>query len=80
MVEEENANVAVEEEQQLDESIEMLYGALQRLDTEPDNEELLEWCKNICRPEYAIVDGLVANFVASYTEKRYADKILKVLK
>lgn len=47
----------------------MLYEALIRLDTEPENEALLEWCKNICRPEFAIVDGLVANFVASYQEK-----------
>ena len=65
---------------QLDAQIEQLYGALIRLDTETENEALLEWCKNICRPEFAIVDGLVANFVASYTEKAYAKKILKVLK
>ena len=58
----------------------MLYGALIRLDTEPDNEALLDWCKNVCRPEFAIVDGLVANFVANYQEKAYAGKLLKILK
>lgn len=58
----------------------MLYEALVRLDTETENEALLDWCKNICRPEFAIVDGLVANFVASYQEKAYAAKILQVLK
>ena len=67
-------------EEQLDEQIEMLYDALLRLDEESDNEALLEWCKNVARPEFAIVDGLVANFVASYQEKAYAKKILKVLK
>ena len=69
-----------QEEQQLDQQIEMLYDSLVRLDTETENEALLDWCKNICRPEFAIVDGLVANFVASYQEKTYAAKILKVLK
>lgn len=69
-----------EEGQQLDEQIEMLYDALIRLDSEQDNEALFDWCKNIVRPEFCIVDGLVANFVASYQEKAYAAKILKVLK
>ena len=58
----------------------MLYDALVRLDEETENEALLDWCKNICKPEFAIVDGLVANFVASYQEKAYASRILKVLK
>ena len=59
----------------------MLYTALSRLDTETENEALLDWCKNICKPEFAIVDGLVANFVASYTEDiAYATRILKVLR
>jgi len=53
---------------------------LLRLDTETENEALLEWCKNVCRPEFAVVDGLVANFIASYQEKVYATKLLKVLK
>lgn len=51
-----------------------------RLDTETENEALLEWCKNVCRPELNIVDGLVANFVASFSDKPYAKKLLKVLK
>jgi hypothetical protein len=37
-----------EEEKHLDESMEMLYGALLRLDNEPENEQLLEWVKNVC--------------------------------
>ena len=36
-----------EEEKHLDESMEMLYGALLRLDNEPENEQLLEWVKNV---------------------------------
>ncbi len=47
MVEEE-----VKEERKLDDSIEMLFGALVRLDTETENAALREWCKNICKPEY----------------------------
>ena len=56
----------VEEENPLDAQIEMLHGALTRLDTETENEALLDWCKNCCRPEFSLIDGLVANFVASY--------------
>ena len=65
---------------QLDESIEMLFGALMRLDTETENEPLREWCKNAVQPEYGVVDGLVANFVDLYEDKEYAKKLLKVLK
>ena len=68
------------EDQQLDQHIEQLYQALLRLDTETENDALTEWCKNVCRPEFAVVDGLVANFIASYSEKAYAVKLLKVLK
>lgn len=32
---------------QLDESMEMLYGALVRLDNESDNQALLDWVKNV---------------------------------
>ena len=60
------------DDQQLDQHIEQLYQALLRLDTETENEALLEWCKNVTRPEFAVVDGLVANFIASYQEKAYA--------
>ena len=62
----------VEEENPLAQQIEMLYTALERLDTETENEALLDWCKNCCRPEFALIDGLVANFVASYEDKEYA--------
>ena len=68
------------ESAQLDESIEMLFGALMRLDTETENEPLREWCKNAVKPEYGLVDGLVANFVDHYEDKEYAKKLLKVLK
>ena len=68
------------EEKKLDESIEMLYGALIRLDTEKENEALLEWCKSVCTPEVGMVDGLVANFVNLRGDKDYAKKLLKVLK
>ena len=68
------------EERKLDDSIEMLFGALVRLDTETENDALREWCLNICKPEYAIVDGLVANFVDHHEDKEYAKKLLKVLK
>jgi hypothetical protein len=37
-----------DEEKQLDESMEMLFGALLRLDNEPENEGLVEWVKNVC--------------------------------
>ena len=57
----------------------MLFGALVRLDTETENGALLEWCRNACRPEYGIVDGLVANFVDNYEDKEFAKKLLKVL-
>ena len=69
-----------EEEKHLDESMEMLYGALLRLDNEPENEQLLEWVKNVCQPEYGVVDGLVANFIDFLDDKAYVTKILKILK
>jgi hypothetical protein len=58
----------------------MLYGALLRLDTEPENEQLLEWVKNVCSPEYEVIDGLVANFIDFLDDKAYVTKILKILK
>ena len=57
----------------------MVFGALVRLDTETENEALRECCKNACKPEYGIVDGLVANFVEHWENKEYAKKLLKVL-
>lgn len=33
---------------QLDESIQMLFDALVRMDTETENEALQAWCENIC--------------------------------
>ena len=58
----------------------MLYGALMRLDTESENEALREWCKNVCRPEIGMVDGLVANFIDLRDDTEFAAKLLKVLK
>jgi len=41
----------------------MLYGALERLDEESENEALVAWVRNICDPDNGVVDGLVANFI-----------------
>lgn len=60
--------------------MESLYGALLRLDTEIENEKLLEWVKNVCDPLYKVVDGLVSNFIDFLEEKNYVSKILKILK
>lgn len=65
---------------QLDEQLEMLYGALLRLDEEKDNEELKAWVMNVCEPQYGLVDGLVANFIDFLDDKPYVTKILKILK
>ena len=73
-------NMQPVQERKLDDSIEMLFSALVRLDTETNNEALREWCKNVCKPEFAVVDGLVANFVAEHEDKEYAKKLLKVIK
>ena len=72
--------MAEEGSRQLDESIQMLFDALVRMDTETDNEALQQWCENICQPEYAIVDGLVANFVQYQDDKDYLKHLMKVLK
>ena len=75
-----DTNLEPKTERKLDDSIEMLFNALVRLDTETNNTALREWCKNVCKPEYAVVDGLVANFVAEHEDKEYAKKLLKVIK
>ena len=75
-----DTNLEPKPERKLDDSIEMLFNALVRLDTETNNTALREWCKNVCKPEYAVVDGLVANFVAEHEDKEYAKKLLKVIK
>jgi len=69
-----------DEEKQLDESMEMLFGALLRLDNEPENEGLVEWVQNVCQPEFGVVDGLVANFIDFLDDKTYVTRILKILK
>jgi len=68
------------ESQQLDEQMEMLYGALLRLDNETENEQLMDWVKNVCEAEYGVIDGLVANFIDFQDDKLYVTKILKILK
>ena len=60
--------------------MESLYSALLRLDTENENEKLLDWVKNVCDAQYGVVDGLVANFIDFLEEKNYVSKILKILK
>jgi len=34
-----------------------------RLDAEPENEELQEWLNGIVKPEFGLVDGMVANLI-----------------
>ena len=60
--------------------MEVLYGALQRLETEPDNEALLDWVKNCVKPEFGVIEGLISNFIDYVDEKDYAKQILKILK
>jgi len=69
-----------EESQQLDEQMTGLYDALLRLDEEAENEELMEWVKQVCDPQYGVVDGLVGNFIDFQEDKNYVTKILKILK
>lgn len=58
----------------------MLHSALERLDEESENEALIDWVRNVCDPEFGIVDGLVANFIDFVDDSEYAKKILKILK
>ena len=60
--------------------MEMLYGALLRLDTETENEALKLWIISACDAQYGVVDGLVANFIDYLDDKKYVTKILKILK
>lgn len=66
--------------QELDEQMESLYGALLRLDDEQENEQLKDWVKTVCEPQYGVVDGLVANFIDFLDNVAYVTKILKILK
>jgi len=70
----------VDEVRELDENMQMLFNALQRLDTEPENEALKEWAENVLQPEYGVMDGLVANFIDFVDESDYCAIILKILK
>ena len=67
-------------EQQLDESVQMLYDALIRLEDETENEDLIDWVQNVCQPEYGVVDGLVANFIDYLENTKYVNLLLKILK
>ena len=69
------------EEKELDEGMTMLAETLDRLDNEEEEkkEALVEWVTTICDPEYAMVEGLVANFIDFIDDKEYAKKILKIL-
>ncbi len=60
--------------------MENLYGALLRLDTEQENDQLKDWVKNVCEPQYGVIDGLVANFIDFLDNVPYVTKILKILK
>lgn len=62
------------------ESIQMIYDAFLKLDEDPNDEALREWCMNVCDPETDYVDGFVANFIAYVEDKEFSKKILKLLK
>ena len=66
--------------EQIEQSIDMMYNAFIRLDKEPDNEALKDWCENVCQPEHSYIDGFVANFIDFVEDKDFARKILKLLK
>jgi hypothetical protein len=68
------------EGQDLDEQMQALYEGLLRLDEERENEELMDWVKSVCDPQYGVVDGLVSNFIDFLDDKPYVTKILKILK
>ena len=57
-----------EDDNELEGAIETLNGALERLEDEADNEELIEWIQDTCAPEWGIIDGLVANFIDNYQD------------
>ena len=58
----------------------MVSDALDRLDEETDNDELVEWVQGVCLPEYGVVDGLVANFIDNLDDATFTRSILKILK
>jgi len=64
----------------MDEHLENLFKALNRLDEEKENEALKEWVNNICAPENGVIDGLVANFIEFVDDKAFSRRILKILK
>ena len=58
----------------------MLFSALERLETDNDNEALKEWAENVLQPEFGVMDGLVSNFIDFVHDKAYARQILKILR
>lgn len=50
----------------------MLFSALERLETDNDNEALKEWAENVLQPEFGVMDGLVSNFIDFVHDKSYA--------
>ena len=58
----------------------MVSDALDRLDEETDNDELVEWVQGVCLPEYGVVDGLVANFIDNLDDAAFTRSVLKILK
>ena len=63
----------------------MLYGALERLDTEADNEALKGWVRSTCDPEFGLISGFVGYFIDSVEDtsaegKALTRKLLKILK
>jgi len=42
--------------------------------------KLEEWFKNICKPEFNLIDGLIAMFIDNYNDAEISRRILKALK
>jgi len=58
----------------------MLQDAVDRLDTEEDNDDLVEWVQGVCLPEYGVIDGMVANFIDNLGDPNFAKQLLRILK
>ena len=46
---------------------------------EDKKQQLMDWFKNICDPQFNLIGGLVATFIDNQADKEMSKKILKVL-
>ena len=58
----------------------MLQDAVDRLDEEEDNDELVEWVQGVCLPNYGVIDGMVANFIDNLQDAKFTQQLLRILK